>query len=223
MKMKISDLHPVERPRERLLRVGPQGLSEEELLALVLRTGYAGRCALEVAREALKAHPAGALGRLPLKELAAFKGVGLSRAGALAAALELARRWSGEAEEGLRLDSPERAAAELSFLRDKRKEHFVAFYLNACHQVLHRETVSVGTLTASLVHPREVFAPAVERGAAAVLVAHNHPSGNPEPSPEDREATRRLSQAGRILGIPVVDHLIVGRGRYVSLRERGLL
>lgn len=147
-----------------------------------------------------------------------------ARSARLSAALALADLWSGaEGEARAPIDSPRAALRELGDLAALRKEHFVALYLDACHRPLYRETVSVGTLTASLVHPREVFAPALERPAAALIVAHNHPSGDPAPSREDRETTRRLCEAGRILGLPVLDHLIVASRGYFSFRERGLL
>ena len=135
---------------------------------------------------------------------------------------ELERRAAASPMDGP-VDSPRKALAAIGDLGRKRKEHFVALYLDACHRVVRRETVSVGTLTASLVRPREVFGPAMRDGYAAVIVAHNHPSGDTTPSREDRETTRRLQEAGRILGIPVLDHLVVGSRGYFSFRERGLL
>ncbi|MFH1725582.1 MAG: DNA repair protein RadC [Elusimicrobiota bacterium] len=222
--LRVADLHPVERPRERLFERGPRALRDEELLAVVLRTGYAGCGVLDLARGLLRRYPDGTLGRLPVRELSRQKGVGRSRAAVLAAALELGRRWESRgSDEGPLLDSPQRVWLELSALRGKRKEYFVAFYLDACNRLAHRETVSIGTLTASLVHPREVFGPAIERSAAGVIIAHNHPSGNPKPSGEDRETTRRLAQAGRILGIPLLDHVVVTDCRYFSFREQGLM
>lgn len=123
----------------------------------------------------------------------------------------------------LRLDAPARVFEALARWRARRKEHFIGLYLDACHGLVYREIVSVGTLTASLVHPREVFAPAITRRAAALVVAHNHPSGNPEPSAEDRNTTRRLRDAGRLLGIPLLDHVVIAEWRYFSFREHGLL
>lgn len=147
-----------------------------------------------------------------------------ARALRASAALELAELWSTDASPVPGpIDSPRAALRELGDMARLRKEHFVALYLDACHRPLYRETVSVGTLTASLVHPREVFAPALERPAAALIVAHNHPSGDPAPSREDRETTRRLCEAGRILGLPILDHLIIASRGYFSFRERGLL
>jgi DNA repair protein RadC len=199
-------------------------LSDEDLLAVVLRTGYAGCSALDLARGLVREHPDGALGRVAFADLRRLKGVGPSRAAVLSAAFELARRWDpGRTDAFPPLDSPARVCERLFFLRDKRKEHLVALYLDARSRLLHQETVSIGTLTASLVHPREVYSPAVERGAAGVIVAHNHPSGDPSPSCEDREATRRLCAAGRILGIPLLDHILVASGGTFSFREHGLL
>lgn len=219
--MLLRDLHPVERPRERLMRGGPQALSDAELLALVLRTGYKGRGATEVAEAALK--EAGKdLTRCTFEELRRLKGVGVSRAAALVAAFELARR-ACEAGRPV-LDSPARVYELVPpAVRAARKEHFLAFYVDARSQLIHQETVSIGTLSASLVHPREVFAPAVAHSAAAVIVAHNHPSGDCSPSTEDKDATRRLSRAGELLGIPLLDHLVVGAARFFSFKDAGLL
>lgn len=221
---RIADLHPCERPRERLAARGAAALGDDELLALALRTGNAGRGALDLARDLLAAHPDGGLGRLGYARLAELEGLGTGRAAALAASFELARRWRTPEERALpRVDSPARVWERLEPLRTERKEHFVGLYLDACNGLLHQETVSIGTLTASLVHPREVFVPAVERSAAGVIVAHNHPSGDLRPSQEDRETTRRLASAGRILGIPLLDHVLVTSGGWLSFREQGLL
>ncbi len=212
-----------DRPRERLLSRGGAALSEDELLAAMLGTGAAGLDALELSRELLTRYPGGGLAKLAPKELAKQKGLGPARAARLAAAFELTRRWAADPARPEPIDSPRRALRELGDMAALKKEHFVALYLDACHRAVHKETVSVGTLTASLVHPREVFAPAFERPAAALVVAHNHPSGDPEPSREDRETTRRLCSAGRILGLPILDHLIVAERGYFSFREQGLL
>lgn len=222
--MRISELHRAERPRERLSAQGPAALGDAELLAILLRTGYAGCGAVDLARDLLRRHPAGALARLSLVKLRKIKGMGLSRAAMIVAAVELAKRWTGsDADREASLDNPARVCDFLLDIRGQRKEHFVAFYLNARHRLLHRETVSIGTLTVSLVHPREVFSPAVERKAAAVIVVHNHPSDDCRPSPEDKEMTQRLAQAGRLLGIDLVDHVLVTGSDYFSFRENGLL
>lgn len=218
--MKLSDFHRVERPREKLEQRGPAVLKDEELLALLLRTGYVGKNVVELSRDLLRKHPDGALKKLDFKTLRSIKGVGVSRAATLVAAFELAQRFSDDPQQAV-LDAPSRAAERLEWMRDKRQEHFAAIYLNARHQAVHQETVFIGTLSASLVHPREVFAPGLERRAAAVIVAHNHPSGDPRPSPEDREATRRLRRAGELLGVELLDHLIIAAKGFFSFREQG--
>ncbi len=210
-------------PRERILRQGPEGLTDPELVAVLLGTGKhekSGRSVLQVA-ENLAGEGAARLACTPLKDLLRTRGVGPARAAALAAAFELGRRAT--AAPGPSVASPEEAWCLLADMGSLRKEHFRALYLDARRRLLRTETVSIGTLTSSLVHPREVFQPAVAHSAAAVVVAHNHPSGDPEPSPEDLALTRRLRQSGEILGIEVLDHLVVGRGRFVSLKQRGVL
>ncbi|MBI5209670.1 MAG: DNA repair protein RadC [Elusimicrobia bacterium] len=221
--MRLCDLHPVERPRERLSRLGAGALADEELLALVLRSGCAGASALEVARALIAEFPGPRLGGAGPEGLRRVRGVGASRAAAVVAAAELGRRWALSCDEGLGVEDPGRVWELLHAVRSSRKEHFVALYLDGRNRLLHQETVSVGTLTASLVHPREVFGPAVERRAAAVIVAHNHPSGELRPSPEDLETTRRLAQAGRILGLPLLDHVIVTERGHLSFRREGRL
>ncbi len=219
----LRDLHPVERPREKLARSGPEALSDQELLALVLRTGYAGRSVMDLAAALLEGFPGG-LSATPFGELSRVKGVGASRAAALVAGFELARRFSARPDHRPVLDCPARVLEAIpDEVRAGRKEHLLAFYLNARSQLLHRETVSIGTLQASLVHPREVFSPALAHSAAAVVVAHNHPSGDCNPSADDRDATRRLVRAGEILGVPLLDHIIVAGTGFFSFRERGLL
>lgn len=221
--MRICDLHPTERPRERLERLGAGALSDVELLAVVLGTGCRGQSSLDIARRILAGLPGHKVTAASAAELRLYKGVGPGRAGVIAAAAELGRRWAEGREEGVLLEDPGRVWEHLHSIRGERKEHFVALYLDGRNRLLHQETVSVGTLTASLVHPREVFGPAVERRAAAVIVAHNHPSGETRPSPEDQETTRRLSQAGRILGVPLLDHVIVTVSAHFSFRREGLL
>lgn len=219
----LRDLHPVERPREKLARCGPEALSDQELLALVLRTGYAGRGVMDLSASVLEAFPAGLAGA-QYAALRRVKGVGASRAAALVASFELARRFCGKQDPRPVLDSPARVLQAVpEAVRGGRKEHLLAFYLNARSQLVHQETVSIGTLSASLVHPREVFSPAVAHSAAGVIVVHNHPSGDCSPSPDDRDTTRRLCRAGELLGIPLLDHLIVSGAASFSFREHGLL
>ncbi|MEW6279341.1 MAG: DNA repair protein RadC [Candidatus Eremiobacterota bacterium] len=192
-------------PRERLLRLGARSLQDWELITLI--TGASREVARQVSLEAL-----------PQLRV---KGLGPARAAALEAAVELGRRLNRPG--GPPVTSPEEAFAQVHDMAELPKEHFRALYLDSRRRLMAAETVSVGTLTASLVHPREVFQPAIARSAAAVVVAHNHPSGDPEPSFEDLALTRRLRQSGEILGIDLLDHLVVGRSGWVSLKELGHL
>jgi DNA repair protein RadC len=215
-----------EGPRERLRSRGADALSAAELIALLLRTGARGRDAVDVARALLAR--SGGLDRLesaPACELAAVPGVGAAKAASLIAAFELGRRCAGSAlPEGAALRSPEDVFRHFGTrLRRLAQERFIVVFLDGRHRVLGEETVSQGTLTASLVHPREVFRPALRASAAALILVHNHPSGDPTPSAEDRVVTERLARAGEILGVRVLDHVVVAERGYVSLREDGAL
>jgi DNA repair protein RadC len=209
--------------RERLFRHGARDLGTVELLALVLGPG--GRAtAPVVARQLLARYPEPAvLAGVPVEVLQDLPGVGPARAARLHAACELGRRLVGAApRRGLRVGGPDDLAVLLRReLSGRDREHVVGLYLDARHRLLAMRTVSVGTLNASLVHPREVFRPAVGMQAAAVVLAHNHPSGCARPSGDDLELTRRLQRCGRLLGIELLDHLIVGDDEVVSIREHG--
>jgi DNA repair protein RadC len=209
--------------RQRLFRLGARRLATGELLAIVLGPG-GGVAAREVARGLLERYPEPAdLARQPAPILQGIAGMGRARAARLRAACELGFRLAGgAAAAGIRVRGPEDLASLLRRdLGGLDREHFLGIYLDARHRILAVETVSVGTLNASLVHPREVFRPAVGWQAAAVVVAHNHPSGCARPSGEDLELTRRLSRCGSLLGIELLDHLVVGDDDLVSIREYG--
>ena len=216
----IAGVADVDMPREKLERLGPEGLRDEELLAILLRTGYEGRNVLEISRGIVKRYPVNKLVDMNLKELTTIKGIGRAKAAGLVAGFELAKRGLNQ---GIGIEptitSPADVLGLLTDIKDLRKEYFVALFLNARNQVICRENVSVGSLNASLVHPREVFVPAVGSSAASVILAHNHPSGDVTPSREDIELTRRMVQAGEIMGIEVLDHLIVGSERFLSMKE----
>lgn len=215
----LRGLQRVERPRERLERLGPEALHDRELLALLLGTGCSGTGVMELADSVLAAFPAGPGSYAALKRL---KGVGGSRAAALSAAAELGRRWAKAFDPRPVLDSPEKVVQHLPpAVRGSSRENFVGFYVNARSQLLHSETISVGTLSASLVHPREVFAPALSHSAAALIVVHNHPSGDTRPSAEDKEATHRLARAGELMGVPLLDHVIVAPWSFHSFKQAG--
>lgn len=214
-----------ESPREALARDGAAALSDAQVLALVLRTGARGRgaSALDVAAGLLERHGGIAgLDRATFRELCAARGLGTAKAAGLMAALELGRRLvAGDVRRRVRLSSSRDVAGFFTpRLFNLPREIFIAVLLNARNEVIREITVAVGCLTGSLVHPRELFQPAVRDSAAAVILVHNHPSGDPTPSPEDVQLTERLVEAGRILGIRVLDHVVVAQGGYASLMER---
>ena len=226
METTIARMPKAERPRERLLTHGPQALSSRELLALVLNTGTAKRSSLALADELLvRWRDLRQLADASVEEIMQVKGLGPAKAARLLAALELGRRLViNSVEERPRIRSAaDVAALSLPRMRDLPREEFVAFLLDTRHRVIETKTISIGHLNASLVHPRELFREGVRRSAAAMILAHNHPSGDPEPSADDVRLTRRLQEAGKLLGITVLDHVIIGDNRYVSMRERGFM
>jgi DNA repair protein RadC len=213
-------------PRERLLRYGADALEDDELLALVLGPGGPGRTADVCARDLIDRH--GTLRRLSTRaprELQQVCGIGSAQAARLAAVFTLSRRLMGERlRPGMLFANPRQIFDHYHGpLRDKKREMFLVVLLDARHRVLGEEIVSEGSLTSSIVHPREVFLPAVRESAGAMVLVHNHPSGDPRPSDEDVAVTRRLIHASELLGIRVLDHVIVGDGTYASFREAGLL
>lgn len=213
-----------DRPRERLESLGPEALSDVELLALLLRTGGRQADVLGVARDLLsRTGGLQGLARAEPRTLGAAPGVGPAKSATLRAALELGRRLaSGRLRAGSVIRSAEDVHRHLHpRLRHLSHERFLVLLLDGRHRLIRLEVVSQGTLTASLVHPREVFRPALREPAAALVLVHNHPSGDPTPSPEDREVTQRLARAGEILGVQVLDHVIVAERGYCSLREEG--
>ncbi|MBE9472990.1 MAG: DNA repair protein RadC [Chloroflexi bacterium] len=221
----IRDLPVDERPRERLVHAGEGALSMAELLAIILGTGVGGESALALATRLISRYGGlPGLARASFTELRAEKGLGLAKTAQLKAALELGRRMLLIApEDRFVVRSPADVAqllmAEMSHLE---QEHFRVLYLDTRNRLLGSETVYVGSLNASHIRVSEVFREAVKRNCASIIVAHNHPSGDPTPSPEDVEVTRQLVAAGNLLDIEVLDHLIIGQQRFVSLRERGL-
>ena len=220
----MLDLPEGDRPRERLAQAGAGALSSRELLAALLGTGARGASALDLA-DGLLADGLHALASRSLPELERVRGLGRAKAARVLAALELgARLASPDAGAATGLQSPAEAARYLLPRYGSRPvETFGLLALDARHRLKREAVVSVGCLTASLVHPREVFQEAVVSRAAALVLFHNHPSGDPEPSAEDLALTRRLSAAGSLMGIEILDHLVLGAGRYVSLKERGVL
>jgi DNA repair protein RadC len=225
---RIKDWPEDERPREKLLNCGAESLSNAELLALVLRTGNAssGMTAIDHARLLLARF--GSLRELAcasVAQLCEVKGIGPAKAAELQAVFQIARRFGAdELRPGDRFTSSADVFRHYhERLRDRKKEVFLTLLLDGKNRVIREVQVSEGSLTASIVHPREVFAPVVRESAAAVLFVHNHPSGDPTPSREDLEITTRLREAGDLMGVRVLDHIIIGSGQYVSFADRGLI
>jgi DNA repair protein RadC len=228
----IREMPEEERPRERLKRLGAEALKAEELIAILLRTGLKGTSAVQLAQRLMKQFGSlEELARRPLEEVAKVPGVGDAKAIQLKAAFELARRLSRSVRGQARTVSvPADAAAELrEEMRLLDREEFRVLLLNTKNVLIKIAGVSRGSLNASIVEPREVFKDAIAASAASMILAHNHPSGDPTPSSEDVAITRRLIKAGEVLGIPVIDHIILGQQRdghnhdFVSLKELGLI
>jgi DNA repair protein RadC len=220
----MKSVAPDDRPREKLARVGAAALGDNELVAIVLAHGQARASALDLANAVLEqAGGIGGLARTRFDELKRVRGIGAARAAQVLAAVELGRRTVARAaRERVQVTSPRGVAEFLIPLYGNRPvEQFGVMLLDTKHRVLRTTVLSVGTLDASIVHPREIFREATVAGAAAIVLFHNHPSGDPEPSREDVRLTDRLVAAGVLMGIDVVDHIILGDGRYYSFREKG--
>ena len=222
-RLAIEALTESDRPRERLLESGPGALTDRDLVAVILGTGSDGEGVLELAERVTRSVNLRLLPRVPAEELLAIRGLGPARTAQLLAAAEMGRRLWPDGEAASLVRGPETVFELTRDIRGSNREHFVGFYLNTRNQVLRREVISIGSLNASIVHPREVFTPAVAVSAASLILAHNHPSGDPTPSEEDLAITRRLMEAGRLLGIDVLYHVIVARESYASFKERRLL
>lgn len=222
---RIPDLHESDRPRERLASLGPQALTNAELLAILLRVGVKGENAVEVGQRLLKKFGGLAgLHRAPLKELTDQHGVGEAKAAQVKAAIELGRRLTVESpEERPAINSPADAAALLQYeMSALEQEHLRVILLDRRNRVLEINEVYKGSVNSSQVRVGELFKDAVRANASAIVVVHNHPSGDPTPSPDDVAVTRAIAQAGKLLDVEVLDHIVIGQGRWVSLKERGL-
>lgn len=229
-KLKIKDLPVSERPYEKLEKYGADVLSNAELLAIIIRTGNRNETSVALAQRVLMQDDSSDglpfLHNISLEELRNISGIGRVKAIQIKAVMELSKRISSTFNTGNRVvikspDDVDRLLREE--MRHLKKEVFKVILLNTKNHLIKQLNISVGSLTASVVHPREVFSEAVKAGCSAVIFVHNHPSGDPEPSTEDIDTTGRLVNAGNILGIKVLDHIIIGNGKYISLKERGLL
>lgn len=224
----VRELPPDDRPRERLLTYGSKCLSNAELLALLIRSGSKEMSALQLAERVLciyKEAGVAAMANITPAELTQVKGIGNAKAAEIIAAIELGRRLSQQCRsERVTVRTPEDAAMyAMPQLRYEQREHFCVILLNVKNQILSMPVISIGTLTSSVVHPREVFKAAVQQAAASMILVHNHPSGEPDPSREDISMTARMVKVGNLMDIPVLDHVIIGDGKYISLKEKGFI
>jgi len=222
----IKNVPKADRPRERLLRLGSNYLSNQELLAILLGSGTKNESVMVLANRVI-VHFEGLnlLKDATIEELTAIKGIGEAKGVLLLAAMELGKRMNTfKQEEPYIVRSPEDGADYvMEEMRGLKQEHFVALFLNTKNQIIHRQTIFIGSLNASIVHPREIFREAVKRSCASIICAHNHPSGDPTPSKEDIQVTRRLVESGKMIGIEVLDHLVIGDRKFISLKEKGYL
>ncbi len=222
----IRDLPPPERPRERLLKLGAEALSAQEILALILGRGSRGESVMVTAQRLLSEFGnLQGIGNASVEELSKLRGIGPAKATQLKAASELSKRLEGypDTDRKVVIKKPEDVLSQVkNRLKGKKREYFLILLLDTRNQLIGVTTVSMGSLDSSIVHPREVFKEAISASAASVILVHNHPSGDPQPSKEDIELTKRLTKAGEIMGIDVLDHIIVCGENYLSLKAGNL-
>lgn len=213
--MRVQDKRPDDRPREKLKAKGAAALSDFELLQALIGSGNKQADVATIARRTkklLQQHGPD----ITYEQLQEVTGLGAAKITELLASLELSKRYLIDEEKPI-IDSPEKAAEQLNDIRNKKQEHFVVITLDGANRLINKRTITIGTLTASLVHPREVFADAITDRAASIIVGHNHPSGNLQPSKADKEITTRLKEVGELLGIHIIDHLIINKSSHKSL------
>lgn len=219
--MKIKDTPKLDRPREKLVKYGVKKLTDAELLAILLRTGTRNCNVINLSKKVLRGLK-GNLDDISIERLNKIKGIGKVKSYQIIAIIELAKRIN-QSELKPVLINPEEVFKSVKEIGDSKKEHLLAIYLDVKNKEISREIISIGTLTASLVHPREIFEPAVRKLVAGIIIVHNHPSGDTEPSDEDIRATKQLVEAGKIMGIPIIDHLIVTKSSFYSFDEHDRL
>lgn len=225
--MNIRRLPDREKPREKLMREGKEKLSTTEILAILIGSGTGGKSAIELASEVIAMDAGGIrfLAECRPEELIKIKGIGMAKACEILAAVELGKRMAAVPKsDSVRIEkSSDIAELFMERMRYYKKEHFISLLINAKGEIIEESQVSVGDLCSSTTHPREVFIDAVRRSAGSVIFIHNHPSGDPTPSSMDIETTKRLMESGEILGIPVLDHIVIGDGCYVSMRAQEMI
>lgn len=225
--MKIKGLPESERPMEKAINQGVEKLSNSELLALIINSGREGLSAVDLAQSVMGIYPEGIsqLGEATYEELINIKGIGPSKAIRLLSTFQIGRRIATSGPRSRKAIKSNDDVAELFMeeLRYEKKEHFITLLLNSKGEILDIDKVSIGELSSTIVHPREVFSKAIKKSAASIILVHNHPSGDPSPSQEDIRTTIRLIEGGKLLGIKVLDHIIIGHGEYVSLKALDII
>ena len=223
-KNRIKDLPKVERPRERLISKGPENLKDEELLAILLRTGREGKNVLDLAKQILSKYSKKRILKLNYEDLIKIKGINSAKACTILAAIELVKRALEIGEETLPvIRSTKDVIAQAVYMREKSREHLMVLFLNARNEMIYKKPMFVGALNANLVNPREIFQEALKQNAASIILAHNHPSGDAEPSEDDLTITKRIIEAGKIMGIDVLDHVIITKNKPFSFKENKLI
>ena len=221
---KIKDLPKILRPREKLVSKGPKNLKDEELLAILLRTGRKGKNVLEIAKQILRKCSKKRLLQMRYEDLTKIEGINKAKACTILAAAELVQRALKVKDETLPIvHSTRDIVAQVSNLRNRTREHFVALYLNARKELVFKKCIFIGTLDANIIHPREIFEHALLHHAASIILAHNHPSGDSKPSEADLRITKQISQAGKIMGVDVLDHVIITKSEVFSFKEQRLI
>ncbi|MCX7884473.1 MAG: DNA repair protein RadC [Caloramator sp.] len=222
----IKDIPIQDRPRERLIKFGPEALSNSELLAIIIRTGTKSENAISISNRLISQNRGlDFLSNCTIQELSRIKGIGSAKAAQIKAAIELGKRLRNYRNDKIiRINNPKDAAEiVMEDMRYFKKEHFRVIFLNTKNIVIDVKDLSIGNLNSSIVHPREVYSEAIKKSSASIIVLHNHPSGDPTPSQEDINITRRLIEAGKIIGIDLLDHIIIGDGIFISLKEKGII
>ena len=221
----IHDLPKIERPREKLISKGPQNLKDEELLAILLRTGREGKNVLDLAKQILRKYPKKRILKMKYEDLIKIKGINSAKACTILAASELVKRALKVKEDTLPvIRSTEDVMAQAVYLRDRTREHLMTIYLNARNEMVwKKQSTFIGSLNANLVHPREIFEHALINHASSVILVHNYLSGDAEPSEADLEITKRILEAGKIMGIDVLDHIIITKTKAFSFKEHKLI
>lgn len=220
----IKDLDISDRPREKMINEGYESLNEEELLAIILSTGYKNKNVIELSKEILASFSYEELLEVEVDELIKIDGIKLAKATKIVASLQLGRRISEKVIKK-KIKKITSNADVYTYMKNelifKKKEHFVAILLDTKNVIIAEETISIGDLSSTIVNPREVFKPAIKKSAKSIILVHNHPSGNPTPSMEDLQITKRLVDAGEILDISVLDHIIIGKDKFYSFKKEG--